>query len=176
MIVSGLGSGPAWPVRAGGCCDSKGSQAAALGRKSALAAARVSAELQQAGSLQIVTDDGDKVTISFAALQQMQAESVEATGEGAAASYQNLLARSSMTSSLKVEGSLDREELSDIRKLMRTIAKATRDVQRGDIGKAAARMARTSSLDSLQSFQYAYQQNARLEVTTLNAGTLDLAA
>jgi hypothetical protein len=111
-------------------------------------------EAQTSTSLEVVTDDGDRVSISLEASRLIEASVASARGPGAEVMAGQASMSSSLDVSVSVEGTLDQEELLDLKKLLLTAAGAMRDAERGDAAHAAKRMARTASLDSLESFSY----------------------
>src|SRR5262245_65927746 len=81
----------------------------------------ITASRSQSADITIVTAEGDRVTLSAS----MGAQAEYAPNEYA--TY-NAYGRVSVT----IEGDLSRSELKDIRKAIRTIEKAARDMARGD--------------------------------------------
>jgi len=66
--------------------------------------------------------------------------------------------------SFTVEGELSREELKDIRKAIRTIEKATRDVLKGNTEKAAQRASRLERLDTIAQLQAEVEMTRKVSV------------
>jgi hypothetical protein len=121
------------------------------------------AEVSRAGSLQVTTSDGDTVSISFAALEQAHAESFRGTDGASRVNYASASQSSGVSVDISVDGSLDREEVADIRKLLRQLSRAMDDpnatpdlAQFGDGG----------ALDSLDSFQFAYQEQTHADYSS----------
>ena len=113
-------------------------QTTAAARAAAVAGAVRSTSLD----LTVTTADGDRVTLS--ASQSASIGGV-ATSDGRRAGTST----SASTFSLAVEGSLDRGELRDLRKVLKLLAKAAADQ---DAGRLASRLSRPD-MDSIASMQ-----------------------
>ena len=90
-------------------------------------AATIDAEINRTGALQVTTDDGDSVTISFAALQQLHAESFRGKAGGAKIAYGNESQTSGVSVNISVDGSLDEQEVADIGELLQQLSSAVQD-------------------------------------------------
>jgi len=130
-------------------------------------------EVQTSTALEVVTEDGDRVSISLEASRLIEASVASARAPGAEIMAGQTSMSSSLDVSVSVEGTLDKEELLDLKKLLLTAAGAMRDVERGDPAHAAKRMARTASLDSLESFSY---ESACSRVTELSGAAISAVA
>lgn len=102
-------------------------------------AARVTAETRRSAELTIVTGDGDRVTISAAATNAVTYDAVGAsvsnengTGQAAGVSVQR---SSSQSLAISVEGTLDKDELRDIQKLVKMLEKAASGRPHGHHGR-----------------------------------------
>jgi hypothetical protein len=91
-------------------------------------------------ALTVTTEDGDRVTLSFSAKSLTAALQYQT---GAGESGQSVAAAREAGLSVSVEGSLDKEEMSDITRLFRKFARALRDFFRGNPERAMERMSRT---------------------------------
>ncbi len=131
-------------------------------RYSRAVATSFQAEAQQTGALKLTTADGDTVTISFSALEELQSDSYSAQKKGGTLNYSRSAASSSTSVNIQVDGSLDKGEIEDIGKVLNSLAKAVNSAQNGDTSGAAAALADTGSLDSVKDFQFAYQESARI--------------
>ena len=80
-------------------------------------------------ALEVKTDDGDTVSISFAALSRIEvgAYTASAEADGAAASAQTYSAQSSVNVNVKVEGTLDEEEVKQIGDLLQRLVTDSRN-------------------------------------------------
>jgi len=118
------------------------------------AAMTARAEVQTSTTVEVVTEDGDRVSISLEASRLIEASVAGGSAPGAEMMAGQTSMSSSLDVSVSVEGTLDKEELLDLKKLLLTAAGAMRDAERGDPAHAVKRMARTATLDSLESFSY----------------------
>jgi hypothetical protein len=91
-------------------------------------AARITAETRRSADITIVTDDGDRVTISAAATSSVSYDAVGArvSSDGESAEVERVSVERTVSRSLtlSVEGSLDGDELRDIRKVVTLLQKA----------------------------------------------------
>lgn len=113
-------------------------------------------------ALEVKTEDGDTVSISFAALNRIQAGVYEAQAEGNAASAQSYSAQSSVEVSVKVEGTLDEDEVKQIGDLLDSLVTSARSESPG-------RPVDTSGFGELDSFEFAYKAYERVQVSSLEA-------
>ncbi len=153
MNLYGLGSWHHLPVsvpnRSGQAADIAQARVATIAKRT-----------ETSGALSITTDDGDRVTLSYSALQALAAASVSVADghtpvEGVSASSLR-----SVSVSLSVEGQLDKQETSDITKIFKRFFRAVQDLFRGAPEKAAARLAQGGGLDSLSGFSFNLQQQS----------------
>lgn len=124
-------------------------------------AAHAESRVEQAGALQVTTADGDTVSISFAGLRELaldvfRAQSGRSAAEGGASS-----ASSAMSVGVKVNGTLDDDEVADIQKLLGQMMSVVADARDGTLNAPATDYLASGSLESLQSFRFGYQENAR---------------
>ena len=118
-------------------------------------------ESRETVSLEVKTDDGDTVSISFEALNRIQAGVYSARADGGGASAQTVSAESSIQVAVKVEGSLDEEETRQISELLQRLVTTARSDEPAAI--------QTRGLESLDGFQFAYDAYRRAGLATLNA-------
>jgi hypothetical protein len=104
-------------------------------------------------TLEVTTDDGDQVSISLEASRLIEADRSD-------------VAQTSL--SVSVEGTVEKDELVDLKKLVLALAAATRDAGRGRAEHVARHAARAERLDSIESFRFAYARSSDLEFGTLN--------
>ena len=114
---------------------------------------RIDVASQSFGDLELTTADGDKVSISFAAANQLHARSTRHS------------ARTSQSSTVgvevRVDGALDEKETADIAKLLQSLGEVVGDVKRGDLQELSEDLARIYSLSSVASFHFDYQELAK---------------
>jgi hypothetical protein len=104
--------------------------------------ARIEATSRRAGDLQVVTDDGDTINISFRTLERLKAVT-----NGTDTSMR---ADSRLKMNISISGSLDDEEIADLGQLLT------------QLGSAGASLAPTVP-NSLQSYNYSYRQDDALK-------------
>jgi len=118
-------------------------------------AAMVNVARAQNSDITIVTAEGDTVTFSSSRSTELSFTTYNAQGQQVSdsgdVSAKSAEFRTSSEFSFTVEGDLNKKELREIRRAIKTIQKATRDVLRDDEEKAAERTATLSRLDQLAS-------------------------
>lgn len=149
-MTHGIGShaGPMWQPAASSGRHASNSPARLQAR-----ASTVDAQISRTGDLQITTDDGDTVSISFSALKQFHAESFRGKTDGARVDYRNTESSSQVNVSIGVEGTLDSGEIADIGKLLEQLAHPGQDAVQ-TLG------------DSLSGFTYAYREQVTAEYSS----------
>jgi hypothetical protein len=85
-------------------------------------AQHVDASNSQSGSLDVTTAEGDKVSISFSAIQKLQADQVQVHTKRGDANAQSINQSSQLQVDVKVDGSLSDKEVSDIFNLLQSLA------------------------------------------------------
>jgi hypothetical protein len=165
MITNGVGAGI--PMAAVSTGAQGGLAKGASSRRGSLQLSHFDAEIEQQGQLKVTTADGDTVTISFAELDQLQSDSSSATSGGSSASFRKTRASSSMAANIEVDGSLDDKEVADITKLLRDLVKMSSSLASGQGAKAAGGLQNIGSLDSIKSFQFAYEEDTQMKVDLL---------
>jgi hypothetical protein len=160
MNISGLGAHRCLPARN----PTRSVQETSSSNRTSISALAKSSET--AGSLSITTDDGDKVTLSYSAMQQLAA-AVMSTRNGETSARGAMVSSSkSVNAGVTVEGELDRQELGDILKLFKKFFLAIKDLGRNDTEKAAARMDRVGHLETISEFTYGLQYEESVAATT----------
>ena len=100
--------------------------------------------------LSLTTAEGDKVVLS------VSSESGGSVDAASSSDYRSLRTtnRRSLELKIEVEGNLSQTELDEIRKLASIVSKASSDVLRGRTSQAAADVAKTSELATIQNFAF----------------------
>jgi len=135
---------------------------------------------QQSADVTIVTAEGDKVV--FASSSQLQATYVTydsfARTEGEFALFQgrSFDLNTNREFIISVDGDLNKQELKDIKKALRTIGKIMRDFLSGDIGHAVAKALKIGKLESILSFEASlqFEQSISLEQQLVTEATSSL--
>jgi hypothetical protein len=130
-----------------------------------LQAAQVKVSQSQTADITIVTAEGDTVTLSLGKAAESSFATYNAQGQVGGSA--ELLRTSAF--SIGVDGDLNREELKDIRRAIRTIQKAANDVLRGHEEKAASRTARLANLDQIASIDADLEFHREVSVTQVSA-------
>ncbi len=112
----------------------------------------------KAGALEVTTDDGDKVSISFALLNQLSLSAASKTASDTSATSSSTYSINGLSMAVSIDGSLDSEETADISELMQSLF-GTAVSGQTDTTLAAG------SLDSLDSFQFAYMEGTQASVS-----------
>jgi hypothetical protein len=133
-----------------------------------LQASELEYDAEQSGVLKITIAEGDTVSISFAALSQLQSESASAATGGSTASIGSADSSSAFAVAVQVSGSLNGSEQADINKLVSGLFQAMQDESNGDGTQAAQDLQSIGSLNSLRSFQFAWQQQTQDQAGTLS--------
>jgi len=129
-------------------------------------AAAAAAVTTRRAQIQIVTAEGDRVTLT--ASQTSSLAALHRDGPGRAGDRDTFVRRSSQSLSLTVEGNLSREELEDIAKLLEVLRKAS---TRG-AAKHPARLARRlerADLDSLSQVSASFQTTRTVAAAVVTA-------
>lgn len=108
---------------------------------------------RRSADIQIVTAEGDRITLSLSSTQSAGAYKYTAQGK---ADDGSLTARASgsvygsaSSVSLSVEGDLNKKELHDIHKAIQTVAKIYRDLSKGHEEQALKRASQLDKYDSI---------------------------
>jgi len=138
-----------------------------------LQAAQVKVSQSQTADMTIVTAEGDTVTLSSSKSAELSFATYNAEGQvgGASVGFSGTSAELHRSSafSLSVDGDLNKEELKDIRRAIRTIQKAANDALKGHDEKAASRTAKLASLDQIASIDADLEFNQEVSVTRITA-------
>jgi len=129
---------------------------------------RVASTLQQNADVTIVTAEGDKVTLSSGSQAQVTYATYEELrymgGHFSQFRGENLGLEVSREHSILVDGDLNKKELRDIRKAIRTIEKMMRDFLSGHVDHAIGRAMKVSKLESISSLEASLQFERSLSV------------
>jgi len=150
------------------------------------AVGRVAIETTRSALIEIVTDDGDTVTISASAVRAAgmaaaagQSDTPEGTAAVSGASYSS---SSSQSMEITVEGTLEKDEIADIRRLLTMLERGARQADRGEHGRGHHRGHDTkkhvekADLDSLESFSATFKTSTRYAATAAYAAVSTAAA
>jgi hypothetical protein len=122
---------------------------------------RVTSSLQQNADVTLVTAEVDKVTLSSGSQAQVTYATYEELrymgGYFAQVRDETLGIEVGREYSILVEGDLNKTELRDIRKAIRTIEKIMRDFLSGDIDHAADKAMKISKLESISTLEASLQ-------------------
>ena len=121
------------------------------------------AEVSRIGALQLTTDDGDTVNISFAALEQLHTESFRGKSNGERVAYGGTSQNSEVSVNISVDGSLDEQEIADISELLGQLSQA---IANPEETPEPAQFDDGGSLDSLDAFQFAYQEQTHVDYSS----------
>ena len=136
-------------------------------------ATQIKLSQSQSADITIVTAEGDTVTLSSSKSAELSFATYDALGKvgDSSGTISGMSAELHRTSdfSITVDGDLNKEELKDIRKAIRTIQKAAKDVLKGHDEKAEARTAKLADLDQLASIDADLEFNREVSVTQVSA-------
>ena len=118
----------------------------------------------RSSDITLVTAEGDTVTLSASRSTELSFETYGSTGASAEI-------RKNSEFSLTVEGDLNKEELKDIRKAIKTLYKAERDLLKGHDERAADRTAKLANLDQLASIDAKMESSQTVSVTQTSVQT-----
>jgi hypothetical protein len=160
--------GPAWSQGAQAQQNARPTQRSSQQPRAQASASVLDAQFSSTGALQVTTDEGDTVSISFAALQQLHAESFRGNAGGARVDYGSSSQTSGVSVDINVNGSLNDKEVADIGKLLQELSQAISDPNgAGNSGQLdPAQFADGGALDSLSNFQFAYQEQAQIDYSS----------
>lgn len=127
-------------------------------------ASHLEADVEQKGSLKVTTAEGDTVTISFTESDSLQSDSVGGRSGGLSASSGQSRVSSSLDMHIQVDGSLDDKEVADISKLMRDLVKTASGLINDNGTKATQEIQKMRVPSSIQSYQFAYQEDAQVMI------------
>ena len=120
----------------------------------------------QSSDFTIVTAEGDKVTLSASRSAELSFSTYDSAGKTRGSKgLSEAKFSASREFSLAIEGDLNKEELKDIRRAIKTVMKSAGDVLKGDTEHAAERVSKLGKLDTLASIDADVQ--FRQEVSTL---------
>ncbi len=148
------------------CCESA-SPTPSWGR--AVPAARVrehqrSYSADTRATLEVVTDDGDRISLSLAWEQDVQARSIAVSGKGGRVAASQRTSSANLNVTVRTEGSIEEDELRDLRSLLQTLSLAIGKARRGVSGLGVP-----ASLGSLASFDFAYSRQESWQTSETRA-------
>lgn len=116
-------------------------------------------------SLDIVTRDGDRVSVSYSALFQTATDQRYAIGQQGASAAYNVSTESSINFQFNVQGDIDEGEKQAINNLLKETGKLAEQFFQGDV-QAAFNAAQALGFDSteLKSFALDFQQTTQIKV------------
>jgi hypothetical protein len=138
---------------------------ALTGGAASAAVMQLGARMSQSMELSIVTEEGDRVTLSASSTRALGFAGAAGTGDGetvAAAAWQ---VNATSDVSLKVEGSLSRDELVDLQKVIKAFRQAA---ARGDASRLLHRLTRPD-LDTIASVAGRVSVETSLSAAVLSA-------
>jgi hypothetical protein len=106
-------------------------------------------------TLTVVTAEGDRVTLSLTAQAQTSGTS-QSDGNG---STQTSASSGSAQLNVSVDGNLNANEISDLKKLIGALGQATTQAQRTGAADPGALLQSISGLSTVAAFDYSYNQN-----------------
>jgi len=113
----------------------------------AAAVSRLSVQSTRATELRVTTDEGDRVTISTSSTRALSYAAASGVAGGTRASAESMTASGSDSLSIIVEGALSRDELVDLRKVIKAFERAA---VKGDAERLLHRLSRPD-LDTIES-------------------------
>ena len=130
---------------------------------------RLTVSQEQNADISILTEEGDKITLSLATEFHAGFVTYSSSGRTRSGAFEvqaeSLMVDMSQGLQIRVEGDLSEEEISDIQKTLQEIAKIMQDVLSGDLDKAAAGAAKVAGYDTISSVaaDLSYEQHTILE-------------
>lgn len=150
------------------------------------AVARQTVETTRSALIEIVTADGDTVTISASAVRAAsvaaaagQSDTPDGSASVAGGAYST---SSSQSLEITVEGSLEKDEIADIKRLLTILERGARQADRGEHGRGRHRGHDTgrhiehAALDSLESFTATFKTSTRYAATAAYAAVSSTAS
>jgi hypothetical protein len=147
--------------------------------KTEAAVAKATVRTTSSALIEIVTTDGDKVTISASAVKAASvaaAAGQSETPEGAASAAGTASSTTSSRSlAITVEGTLEKDEVADIRRLLTTLERGATQSERGGRGRGHHRghdmgkHVEKAALDSLESFTATFKTSTTYAATAAYA-------
>jgi len=135
---------------------------AGAARRSSFSGVQADYRSREQAALEVKTQDGDTVSISFETLSRIRAGAYTAQADGAEASARIYRAESSVDVSVKVDGTLDEKELKEIGELLDTLVTNARSDSPGQ-------PANTSEFEEVARISFAYKAYERIQVSGLEA-------
>jgi hypothetical protein len=152
--------------RQGGAGHSARAQNSSNSGATAAQGSSFDSKVTQTGDLEVTTDEGDKISISFAALSELHAKTLQAQSGGTSIDNGSASSSDQLAINVQVNGSLNDKELSDLKSLIGQLAGAIQDPSQNI---SASQLSDGGSLSSLNSFQFAYQKQTQVDYSTFQA-------
>ncbi len=131
---------------------------------------RASIDVQSSAGISLITADGDKVTLSTSTSLHASLQTYDflgrTGGQTVAAQGQEFQLSTSSGFALSVEGSLDEEELKDIKKLLNTLSAIGNGLVNGNPDNGLQRIAQLNNLDSIASFEANFSYSKQITAVT----------
>ena len=139
---------------------------------------RASVDVQASAGISVVTADGDKVTLNASSSLQASLQTYDylgrTQGQTFAARGEEFQLATSNGYAVTVEGTLDQEELADIRQLLSTLSSVSKDFFAGKSQDGLQHLAELDDLDSIASFEASF--NYTRQVTAVAASQISSTA
>ncbi len=125
---------------------------------------------QSSAAISPVTADGDKVTLSASSSLQASLQTYDflgrTQGRTLAAQGEEFQFSTSSEFAVSVEGSLDQEELNDIKKLLDTLSSVSKDLFAGRTQAGVQHLAKLDGIDSIASFAANFNYSRQISAAT----------
>lgn len=127
---------------------------------------RASVDVQASAGISLVTADGDKVTLNASSSLQASLQTYDylgrTQGQTVAARGEEFQLSTSSGYAVTVEGTLDQEELADIRQLLSTLSSVSKDFFAGKSHDGLQHLAQLDDVDSIASFEASFNYTRRV--------------
>lgn len=126
----------------------------------------------RSSDITLVTAEGDTVTLSASQTKEISFETYSSKGQSTDSdAVVSAEVRKSSEFSMTIDGDLNREELKDIRKAIRTLFKAERDILKGHDERATERTTKLAELDQIASIDAKMEFRQTVSVTQTTVET-----
>lgn len=119
--------------------------------------------------LVVTTDEGDRVTISFEAAQELSRASFREPGGDYGIRFRERQKAQSFEAAVSVDGDLSDQERHDIKRLVAGLSKLVHQTDKGDAGGAAKTLAKLASLDSIAQAAFHFEHHESFDSMTARA-------
>lgn len=141
---------------------------------------RASVDVQASAGISVVTADSDKVTLSASSSLQAGLQTYDylgrTQGQAVAARSQEFQLSTSSGFAMTVEGTLDQEELADIRQLIGTLSSVSKDFIARKNHDGPQHLAQLDALDSIASFEASFSYTRQVTVVAASQSSRTAAA